>query len=361
MDMNLLTGGQMISNGGNVANTLAANNYDLSSLRPYMEVPDGPSLVTRVATHNVMTGESTYVVAPTVNAATLTHQSWQQIDSVVIDTAQKELTVVADLEARGLVYNLPNALGKSVLISQMASDVSDADLSMDARRQTAADRQEFDTSTLPLPIAHKDFHFGIRELNAVNTGEITLDTRMIRESTKKVAAVIEQLALGTYGTYAFGGGNIYGLANHGDINTKSQTTPTGANGPVVFVEILDMIAKAVIDNHRGPYVIYAAPSWEPFLDADYSNAKGEGSLRDRILKIGKVQDVLIADHMTTKTMLLVQTTNDVVEIVSGIDFVTVEWDSLGGMEKNFKVMAMKVPRVRSDFDGQSGIVLGTYT
>jgi len=122
-----------------------------------------------------------------------------------------------------------------------------------------------------------------------------------------------------------------------------------------------MIAKAVIDNHRGPYVIYAAPSWEPFLDADYSNAKGEGSLRDRILKIGKVQDVLIADHMTTKTMLLVQTTNDVVEIVNGIDFVTVEWDSLGGMEKNFKVMAMKVPRVRSDFDGQSGIVLGTYT
>ncbi|MCP4566489.1 MAG: bacteriocin family protein [FCB group bacterium] len=360
METDFIINGQPQGNCA-VADLLAANNMDPLSLRPYMDIPGGQSYINRISTFNSTEGTFNVETVPTHNAATLTYDAWKSIDNIVIQAAQERLRVVSDLESRGLVYNIQNALGTPVLISQTASDISDADLSMDARRSTAADRQEFDTTTLPLPIAHKDFHFNIREINAVNNGGLPIDSGMIELAGRKVAETVEKLVLGVYGTYQFGGGNVYGLANHTDNNTKNMTTPTGSNGETTITEILDMITKAQADNHYGPFVIYAAPSWAPFLDSDYSTSKGDGTLLERIKKISSVQDVIIADHMTTKTMLLVQTTSNVVQVVNGIDFMTVQWDTLGGMQKNFKVMALKVPRVRSEFGGKSGIVLGTYT
>ena len=44
----------------------------------------------------------------------------------------------------------------------------------------------------------------------------------------------------------------------------------------------------------------------------------------------------------------------------GADITTVQWESHGGMQINFKVMAIMVPQLRADFTGQTGIVHGSY-
>ena len=36
-----------------------------------------------------------------------------------------------------------------------------------------------------------------------------------------------------------------------------------------------------------------------------------------------------------------------------------QWEGQGGMEVNFKVMAILVPQLRDDFNGNTGIVHGT--
>ena len=59
------------------------------------------------------------------------------------------------------------------------------------------------------------------------------------------------------------------------------------------------------------------------------------------------------------TMLFVQMTPDVARAVNGMDITTVQWEDHGGFRQNFKVMAMLVPQIRADFNGNTGIVHAT--
>ena len=61
-------------------------------------------------------------------------------------------------------------------------------------------------------------------------------------------------------------------------------------------------------------------------------------------------------RLTDDNVIMVQMTSDVVRLVVGLSITTVEWDSDGGLTKNFKVMAIMVPQIRNDQDGNSGVV-----
>ena len=65
------------------------------------------------------------------------------------------------------------------------------------------------------------------------------------------------------------------------------------------------------------------------------------------------------DYLTGTTILLIQQTPDVARAVVGLDVTTVQWESMGGMMLNFKVMAILVPQLRADFNGNTGIVHGS--
>ncbi len=45
--------------------------------------------------------------------------------------------------------------------------------------------------------------------------------------------------------------------------------------------------------------------------------------------------------------IMVQMTSDVVRMVIGLDITTLQWETLGGLKVNFKVMAILVPQLRS--------------
>jgi hypothetical protein len=60
--------------------------------------------------------------------------------------------------------------------------------------------------------------------------------------------------------------------------------------------------------------------------------------------------------MTAPEVLLVQLTSDVVDLPVGQDITTVEWDTKGGLQMHFKVMAAMAPRMKSDANGNTGIV-----
>jgi hypothetical protein len=42
-----------------------------------------------------------------------------------------------------------------------------------------------------------------------------------------------------------------------------------------------------------------------------------------------------------------------------MDITTVQWESHGGMQLNFKVMCLMLPQLRTDFYGNTGIVHGS--
>ncbi len=74
-----------------------------------------------------------------------------------------------------------------------------------------------------------------------------------------------------------------------------------------------------------------------------------------------IEAVITLDYLTGYQAILVQLTPDVIREVVGMDVTTLQWELHGGMEIRFKVMAIMVPQIRSDINGNTGIVHGVAT
>lgn len=337
---------------GDVANVLMANNFDAGALRPFQH--NGQNYITV----NGADGKPKTILT---NATTsLRKDDWIMLDTAVIKAAKPRLNAVADLRGAGLQLTIPNGMGKTVLEYEAQSDISPADISMDGIRQGERDRPQFDLRSLPLPIIHKDFSFSARQVMASRNGGSPLDTTTAELAGRRVAEEAEKLTLGVADSYTYGGGTVYGFTNFPQRLTKSLTTPTTSNAAVTVAEILAMRKQCTDNNYFGPWVLYYSPAWYALMDGDYDTANRNGAtLRERIQKIEGITQVKAADYLTGTTLLLVQQSADVARMVVGMDITTVQWESHGGMQLNFKVMAIMVPQLRSDYGSQTGIVHGS--
>ena len=340
---------------GSVAATLMANNMDVRCLRPFIG-KDGRTYIT------VNGADGKPQAVPLTNAtATLRKDEWITVDQAVVKAAKERLSAVADLRSAGLTYNIPNGMGKTVLQTETQSDVSAAIISMDGMRASGSDRPVYETTNLPLPIIHKDFQFSARQVMTSRNGGSPLDTSTAELAGRRVAEEAEKLLLGVSSSFNYGGGIIYGYTNFPSRLTKSMTLPTasGWSGGTTVTEVLEMRQQSQAAFHYGPWMLYTSPNWDVYLDDDYSTAKGDNTLRDRLKKIQGINDVRTLDYLTGYQMVMVQMTSDVVREVIGMDTATVQWESKGGFQLNYKVLAILVPQLRADQNDNTGIVHGT--
>ena len=354
MQPNFLTNG-MQNASGSVAKRLLRHKFDTGVMRPFIEVHDGKEY--DLITVNSGTDREQTII--TNAPATLRKDEWKVIDDAIVDAAQTELRAYADLRSLVAAYNVRNGMGKTVLETERASDVTDANVSMDGLHKDTADRMEFDLVNLPLPIHHKGFHFTLRQIEASRESGQPIDTSGATLAGRKVAESIEKMYLGTLDTYTFGGGSIYGLTNFPNRLTASLTAPTSSNHDVTVNEVLGMRSQAYAAKHYGPFMLYSSPGWDEYLDEDYSGSKGDNTLRERLRKIDRIMDVRTLYFLPDTTLLLVQMTPDVVRAVNGMEITTVQWDTEGGMQLNYKVMGIQVPQIRADYNNNTGIVHGS--
>ena len=336
---------------GNIAQRLMACDFDPSCLRPYL-ADDG---VTPLITAN-QNGE--YKELVTNAPALLRKDEWIQLDTAIIKVAKQRLRAFADLRSRGLTYSVPNAMGSPVLQYQAISDITEATISMDGLRQSEEDRPAFELRNLPLPIIHKDFSFTAREIAPSRKGGSPLDTTTAELAARRVAEEVEKLTLGVSNTYSYGGGAVYGYTNFPQRITTTVTDPSVGtfSGSTLVGEILDMIQLANNANYFGPWLLYFSRDWNRYLDDDYSGVKGDLTVRQRLQQIEDLSLVRTLDYLTGYQVILVQATSDVVRAVIGMDVTTIQWETHGGMRLHFKVMAIQVPQLRSDYDEAAGVI-----
>lgn len=345
----------MIMNGqasGNVATMLLNNGFDVSALRPWIG-KDGRTYVAK-------NEAGKRISVPTMNAhATLRKDEWKLLDESIIMASKERLRIVADLRGAGLTFNIPNGMSKTVLETETVSDITPATISMDPARQSEGDRPEYDLKNLPLPVIHKDFYFNARQIAVSRNSGASIDTTTAQLAARRVSEEAEKLVLGVGASMTYGGGTIYGLTNFPQaITTVNLTDPTasGWTPKTLLTEILAMRQASENAFHFGPWVLYFSHAWDQYLDDDYSDAKGDNTVRQRIAAISGINDVRTLDFLTGFKAILVQMTSDVIRLVVGMEITTVQWETLGGMRLNFKVMAILVPQLRSDFNGNTGIV-----
>jgi len=338
---------------GTTAQILMANNFNPNALRPYLG-EGGKSFLTVN-----QGGKDTPLVTNT--PAALRYEDWKTMDTAVIAAARTRLKLVQDLRSGGLDYTIPGGMGKTVLMSENMTDVGKAVVSMDGLRKAPADRPEFNLVNLPLPIIHQDFNFSAREIQASRQGGSPLDLTMAEQAARAVAETAEQLATGTYGSFSFGGGNIYGITNFPQRLTQEITAPTASawTPRTLLTEVLAMRQAATDARHYGPYKIYVAPAWDQYLDDDFSTAKGDITLRERLAKLNGITGIETLDSLGSGfDIVLVQMTSNVIREVVGMELVTLQWPTDGGLNINFKVMAILVPQIRTDANGRTGLVHG---
>jgi uncharacterized linocin/CFP29 family protein len=356
--------GDYILNGqanGSVASALLANNFDVNSLRPYLG-NDGRTYITRN-----QGGKN--LAVPVANAnASLLRLEWTELDQVVIRAALPRLRAVADVRGRGLQMTIPNGLAKTVLQTQAQSDVNAASISMDGLADGTADRPAYNLTNLPLPIIHKDFSFSARQIATSRNGAMPLDLSMAELAARRVAEGAEQLLLGVTSSYSYGGGTIYGFTNFPSRMTYSLTNPDLSASYTSWIprmtvqDVLNMRYLSQQHHHYGPWVLYTSLAWDQYLDDDLNAVDANSSnitLRDRLRRIDGIEDVVTLDYLNGYDMVLVQMTTDVVREVVGMDITTIQWETHGGMQLNFKVMCILTPQLRADFLGNTGIVHGS--
>lgn len=340
---------------GEVAAYMANHGrLDPAALRPFI-AENGLSYISVYQGGDVTKKES--FKALQVNNGTLRRDEWKQLDDAILPIARTRLAGIADLESAGLVYNLGNAMGTTVLEHHTISDALTAEMTMDGVTRAKNDRVEYGTEYLPIPIIHVDYEINARSLEASRKLGNPLDTTNAEYATRKVAEQLESL-LFTDKQYQFGAGKIYSYVNYPHRNPvalKIAWDDSAITPELMVKDVLDLKAASIAAKHYGPWVIYIPTSYERYLDEDYNATSGK-TIRTRILEISGIKDIKVSDTLAGDNILLVQMTPDVVRLVKGLPIQNVQWQQEGMFVNKYKVLTIQVPQIRSDHANNCGIV-----
>lgn len=340
---------------GQVADRLIAANMDTNVLRPWLD-KYGRSCVDVFDGYD-SNGKPKVKTMITNAPATLTKEAWQLLDETIIKVARQQLRVWGDVVGLGLTFNVPNGMGTTVLQHQTMTDSGEAAISMDGLRETNRDRVTYDLKNIPLPIIHSDFSFGLREILVSRSGG-GIDTTQAEQAARKCWEQVEKLIIGTASSYTYGGGTIYGMTNLPQRLTSTMTLPTDPSwSPQLFIEEFNGMIQDLEDlNFHGPYGVWYSNGWSQYMNGDYSATYKGGTLRNRAAETDNVQFWRKADYLPNFQIVISQLTSDVIQAVTGMEFRTLQWDTHGGLQKNFKIMGIKVPRLRYTSDNVTGLL-----
>lgn len=304
---------------------------------------------------------------PVWNATVLRKDEWIMLDKAMIEVQRARLRAWADLAASA-TFTL-DGMSKTMLEHQTMSDSGSAVVDMFGETEGRTDRPLFGLQGMPLPMTHSGFTFYDREIQVSRNGGSPLNDIGARHATRKVSEQIEKTTIGIvqgiqYGTSTNYGATskVYGYKNFGSRNTlTSMTTPDGTNGTTVFTKWLDLRQTLYDDNFHGPFMCYTSKDYDEFLDNLFSTTEpSAGTLRSRLLQVPDFKSITSLDYLTDKfTVLMIQMDAMVARAVIGMPMQTIQWDTRGGAQKNFRVVAIMAPQLFADYDGKCGIAHGT--
>lgn len=297
------------------------------------------------------------------------------IDQAVVEVGQERLTFVADLMSENLVYNLTDPLSVTQLEWYKRKKTGAAQRVMDPNARTEDKKPTTLPFRLPIYLTIDGFTLDIRSLKMSQRIGVPLDTTLIKDCTRSVNEAIEDAAINGATTLdgedlAVAGYEAPGLLNapnkatYDIVTAWDDATARAALtiGAKILTDVQSMIALAAANFKYGPYNLYIGTAYGIALGDDFK-ANGDRSILARLQEIeagGRKLRVRVADKLPAHTVALVQMTSDVVEVVKGQAPTVIPWTSLNGMTIHNLVMGIMIPRVRSDANGKSGIVIGTY-
>ena len=282
----------------------------------------------------------------------LQKDEWKALDDAVVRVARTQLTIVADLRAAGLTRNL-GGLGVMIDEYEKVSEIDVAEQNMTGVSAGQKDLPEYTLASVPVPMTFRDFQVNIRTLEASRRRGGAMDTVTAEMCTRRVTERLDDMVFNG-STIQVDGATIDGITTQGDRLTGTLGTPWTTATTSVIADLLAMIGALEAINYRGPYNVYVPVDYMSELRDDYSTSKGDRTFVERILAIEPVSSIKGSPDLSAE-VVVIQMTSDVIDLSVGQDIVTVEWDSMGGLVTDFKIMAAIVPRVKASAISETGI------
>lgn len=287
----------------------------------------------------------------------LPKDAWKAIDSTFLRANRARLVGVADIMQRNLFKDLgSNGFAVTVYEYETMSNPTGATLSMSGRVKGDNEKDEYQLKSLPMPIISKFWELDARTMASAKRSGIPIDTTKADDAGKCIAELKEDILFNGTDAFTYGGGTIYGYTDFPDRTAITMGGSwLGKTADEIVKQILDM-KQAMLDNRRfGDAILYIPATYETLLDIDFNSTRGI-TLRERILKIGKIADIRVADSLGTDNTLLVEMTTQTVEMIIGQNPVTVSWDIDGGQATDFYSFEIAVPLLKADDEGNTGVV-----
>lgn len=331
----------------------ADGQISVNAMRPFFDTESGDALI-------VVNNEGE--TAPTTNA-TLQFQEWLEIDRTVIETVGIRLNGIADLRGRNLVHRL-GGIGQTISMWQTVSDMDQANVSMDGVTRGQEAGINFGTAQVPVPIVHKDWRINMRRLQSSRMMGESVDVTAARMAARTVAEASERM-LFSGSAIVVDGNPIYGYRNFPGRAQVDLETPWDEATPVqIKADVQAMLAEARKRKFYSGFTLYIPAHYEGILDDFYvigdtsSGVTVPGrTIRDVLLALSGLERIVVADGMgEVDEVLLVALDGEVVDLAIAQEPTTISWQAMGGMQELFKTMAVWVPRIKSDFNGNTGIV-----
>ncbi len=301
-----------------------------------------------------------------------------QVDTAVVDVGLERLVFAADLLAEGLVYPLADPLSVTQLEWDQHSKVGSAIRTMTPGSRSENSLLDAKHNRIPIYITQEEFDMGIRLLKMSERVGQPLDVSQIKQATRRANESVEDACINGATTadgqtFQDSGYTAPGLLTApGTANNVTNSVDwtaanvIGTTGPDMQADILAGVAKLNAAKKYGPFNLYVGTNAGATLQGQFS-LYTPGTIQGMLESMtfgGRNLRIRVADRMPNTNSsgdvqwALVQMTDDVVQLVNGQPPTVVPWTSLDGMHLHWLVMAIMVPRVRCDYDGNSGICTG---
>lgn len=286
--------------------------------------------------------------------ALLSHDEWVEIDQTVVETIKVGLVGIQDLISAGLTKRL-GGLGTLLSGYEQLSDMTEADVSMEADIPGKEDAQTFEAQFVPIPIIHKDFRISLRRLEASRRMGEGIDTTQAAAATRVVREKMESILFNGHGKQ-LGGYHIYGYTNHPKRITS--VTPQGdfgtaGNGYKSFVKAVNYLAT---QGFEGPFNVYIANTQYGELLNLLGSVNDYNELTVIQRQLPMIKEVKRTSELTDGHLVFVQMDKEVVDLAVAEDVTPVQWDEMGGMLTRFRVMAALAPRIKFDANDKCGVL-----
>lgn len=282
--------------------------------------------------------------------ATLRKDEWEQIDTKVNDVMRERLTIVDDLRARGLVTTV--SIGTVLRVTERLSDFDAAEISYDGDVGSQKDRPDFGRQVIPVPVIAKDFSLNWRQLDASRKRGEPLDVTAAGLATRKVRDKLQDLITNGFGkgpganpANGTDGQSIPGLTTAANRLTLTLNNNWDASGADIIGDVLRMLEAAYAKNLFGPFYLYVPKNYWAVLQEDYSTQKGDKTFLQRILSFEDIEQVRPLDTLADDNVVMVQMTEDVIDMTEAQVVTTVQWDK-NPFVTMFRVLTIAGPQIK---------------